>query len=285
MMLKKARRIATMLSTSVTRLTVLSIVVVFVCVSCVSESVRKEGGGQKRFYDGQQARIVDILRESNEARLNNNFDRALALANEAMEKSTTTKDDIMRLSCGFWIMTLLSETDKQGGPTDAVPNELLVSAGFESLFYGYLLVMYDINAFDLRGKDPSGVLFGSMPGNNMIKSGSIVIAELKKTGEVNFADLIDSLIKSYTALLKAYKDKDADKTAEYTRKVIGFCDDIALLTDDPKLSERDKNGLFFMSRMFAMFIKLPVAAVDRDSAAYEKVAGKYAKFVAGVMPK
>ncbi|KJU86956.1 secreted protein [Candidatus Magnetobacterium bavaricum] len=282
---KKTRRIATMLTRKVTSRTGLLTLVVFLCVSCVSEPVRKEGAGQKRFYEGQQAQIVDILRESNEARLNSNFDRALALANEAMEKSKGMKDDVMRLSCGFWIMTLLSEMDKPGGHTEAAPQELLVSAGFEGLFYGYLLVMYDINAFDLRGKDPSVALFGSMPGNDMLKSANVLVEELKKVGEVNLADLVDTLFKSYTALLKASKDKDGDKVKEYTRKVIDSCDKITLMTDDPKSLEKDKSGVFFMSKMLTMFVNLPVAAIDRDSVAYEKVARKYARFIASVMPK
>ncbi|MBF0317155.1 MAG: hypothetical protein HQL04_03190 [Nitrospirae bacterium] len=276
-----------MFSKRVTSLAGLLTVVVFLCVSCASEPpVRKDGvGGQERFYTGQQAQIVDLLRESNEARLNNNFDKALAKANEALEKSKAVKDDVMRLSCGFWIMTILSDTDTPGNLTDFVPKELLISDRFEALFYGYLLVMYDINAFDLRGKDPSGVLFGSMPGNDMLKSGSVLVEELKKAGEVKLADLVDTLFKSYTALLKASKDRDGDKVNDYIRKVIDSCDKITLMADDPKLLERDKTGAFFMSRMFAMFIKLPVAGVDRDTVAYEKVAGKYAKFIAGVMPK
>ncbi|MBF0608292.1 MAG: hypothetical protein SFH39_03650 [Candidatus Magnetobacterium sp. LHC-1] len=270
-----------MLSRSVTSLTGLLMLVVFLCVSCASGPAHK-GTTQERFYKGQQAEIVDLLRQSNQERLNNNIDKAIDKANEAMEKSTAIKDDTMRLSCGFWITTIRGNP----GGIDSVPGELLKGDKFETLFYGYLLVMYDINAFDLRGNDPLGVLFGSMSGNDLMKSGAGLVLASRQAGDVTLADLVETMLTSYTDLLAASRDKNEDKVSEYTHKVLDTCDRITALADDPKaLKSSRKDEFAFMARMFTLFVKLPVAGVDADMVAYEKAAKQYAKFVASVMPK
>ncbi|MBF0338499.1 MAG: hypothetical protein HQL05_11785 [Nitrospirae bacterium] len=283
-----------MLAKPGTSITALLTLFVFMCVSCVSEAVRREGGGgQERFYKGQQAEIVDLLRQSRQEMLNNNLDNAMSNILKAMEKSKAIKDDTMRLSCGFWVMVVLSNAGKPISIGDSVPIELLMSDNFESLFYGYLLVMYDINAFDLRGKDSLEMLYGlNISGKSKLEFGTLNAEELRKAGESKFAVLADSMLKSYKGLLEAFKNKDNNKVNEYKRKVADSCDKIVLLTDDYKMFQDDDKYeneevgiMMYMERILALQIKLIVAGSDRDMAAYEKAAKKYAEAFAMMMPK
>ncbi|KJU85054.1 secreted protein [Candidatus Magnetobacterium bavaricum] len=268
-----------MFSKSVTSSMTLLMLVVFLCVSCVSGSVRKDGAAQERFYTGQQAEIVEILRQSRQEMLNNNIDRALTLADEAMEKSKAIKDDVMRFSSGYCNMMILTHADRPRGLIDSVPRELLLSDNFETLSYGYLLVMYDINAFDLRVKDPLYMFSGySRSGKSLLELGNSGAEELRKAGEVKFADLFETMFKSYNGLSEVSNDKNSDKVNEYKRKIIDSADKIVLLTDDFKLFERDNNGMFLMSRMFALYMKLVTVGFDKDMAGYDKAAKKYAEF-------
>ncbi|KJU86955.1 secreted protein [Candidatus Magnetobacterium bavaricum] len=274
-----------MLSKKVTSLTGLLTVVVFLCVSCLSEAVRKDGAAQGRFYTGQQAEIVDILRQSRQEMLSNNIDRALALANEAMEKSEAIKDDVMRLSCGFWVMMVLSNANEPGSLVDSIPKELLISDRFETLFYGYLLVMYDANAFDLRGKDLLDMFFASRESaRNQFEFGALFTEELQKSGEAKLANMVDTMFKSYIGLIKAFKDKDPDKLNEYKRKVVDSCDNVVSLMNDSKVYE-DKKEELLIHRILALHIKLIVVGFDRDMSAYEKVARKHAEAFAMFIPR
>ncbi|KJU85053.1 secreted protein [Candidatus Magnetobacterium bavaricum] len=274
-----------MLSKRVTSLTGLLTLMAFVCVSCVSEPVRKDGASQERFYTGQQAEVVDILRQSRQEMLNKNVDRALALTNAAMKKSEAMKDDVMRLSCGFWVMMILSNADEPGSLVDSIPKELLISDRFETLFYGYLLVMYDANAFDLRGKDLLEMFFASRESaGNQFEFGTLFTEELQKAGEAKLANMVDTMFKSYIALIKAYKDKDNNKIGEYKLKVIDSCDKVVSLMDDSKVHQ-DKKEELLVHRILALHIKLIVVGFDRDMPAYEQAARKHAEVFAMLMPR
>ncbi|MBF0591669.1 MAG: hypothetical protein HQL02_06230 [Nitrospirae bacterium] len=274
-----------MLSKRVMSLTGLLALMVFMCVSCASESVRSGGGGDDRFYKGQRAEIVDILRASREEMLNNNFDNAMAKANEAKEKSKVMKDDVMLFSSGSWVMAILVDADKPRSFIDNVPIELLESGNFESLYYGSLLVMYDINAFDLRGKDPLDALGFRLSGKTESEFATLFAEECKKKGDIKFANLVDTMFTSYFALLEASKDNDNNKVNEYKPKILDACDKIVSLTDDFKIFEGDNEGIFLMSRVYALYLKLVVVGFDRDMATYKKTAKKFAEFEALAMPK
>ncbi|KJU82469.1 hypothetical protein MBAV_005338, partial [Candidatus Magnetobacterium bavaricum] len=179
----------------------------------------------------------------------------------------------------YWNMMILTHADRPRSLIDSVPKELLLSDRFESLFYGYLLAMYDINAFDLRVKDPLEMFSGySRSGMGLVELGNSGTEELRKAGEVKFAELFETMFKSYKELLEKSRDKDSDKVNEYKRKIIDSSDNIVLLTDDVNLFERDRTGMFLMSRMFALCMKLVTVGFDRDMPAYEKAAKKYAQF-------
>ncbi len=276
---------------SVMSLAGLLMLVVFLCVSCVSEPVRSEGGGgQERFYKGQRAEIVDLLRQSRQEMLNNNLDNAMANVLKAMDKSNAIKDDTMRLSCGFWVMVVLANAGKPIGIAESVPMELLMSDDFETLFYGYMLAMYDINVFDLSGKDPFEMLSGSsISGRSQFEFAASFNKEIRDAGEVKFADLVDNMLKSYRGLLEASKNKDNNKVNEYKRKAGNYCDKIVSFTDDLEMFKDDDKEevviMMYMERVFALQIKLVVTGFDRDMVAYEKTAKKYAEAFAMVMPK
>ncbi|MBF0539099.1 MAG: hypothetical protein HQL03_12700 [Nitrospirae bacterium] len=205
-----------------------------------------------------------------------------------MEKSKAMKDDVMRLSSAFWAMINLSDRNKDRYYLDYVPRELLIGDNLETLFYGYLLVMHDINAFDLRGEIPlEEFLTSYAPNKNIFEFGTLLAEGLKKAGEVKVANLVYTMFKSYSALIEASKDKDSAKVNEYKRKVIDSCDKILSLTDNPKMFERvfkEEGGVvLFMSRTHALYLKLVVVGFDKNMTAYEKTARKYAEVFAKVM--
>ncbi|KJU86957.1 secreted protein [Candidatus Magnetobacterium bavaricum] len=261
-----------MLSKRITSLTGLLTLVMFVCVSCVSEPVRS-GGGQDRFYRGQRAMIIDILRESREEMLNNNLDRAKALATEAKEKSEANKDNLMRLSCTLWmsmISMLMKDTKK---PVDYSSMDFLKDEDFETLFSGYLLVMYDLNAFDLKDKRLLEALLNlRLSDKELIDKGNLIAQGLRKGGEGRLADLVEALFKSYAGLIKAATDHNSSDVSQYKRKILNASDEIVSLTDNPRMPKEMSNVL----RMFALYLKLIVVGSDRDMETYEKTAKKFA---------
>ncbi|KJU82986.1 secreted protein [Candidatus Magnetobacterium bavaricum] len=269
---KKTQGDKTMFSKRITSITCLLTLVVFVCVSCVSAPVRS-GGGQERFYKGQRAGVIDILRESREEMLNGNLDRAKTLATEAKEKSETNKDNVMRLSCTLWmsmISMLMKDTKK---PVDYSSMDFLKDEDFETLFRGYLLVMYDLNAFDLKDKRLPGALLNlSLSDKELIDKGNLIADGLRKGGQGRLADLVEVLFKSYAGLIKTATDHNSSDVSQYKRKILSASDEIVSLTDNPMMAKEMSSVL----KMLALYLKLIVVGSDRDMETYEKTAKKFA---------
>ncbi|MBF0338497.1 MAG: hypothetical protein HQL05_11775 [Nitrospirae bacterium] len=271
-----------MFSKRVTSLIVLLTLMVFTVVSCVSEPVRTSGGGQELFYKGQRATLIDILRESRQEMLNNNLDKAIAKATEAKQQSEASKDNLMRFSSTLWIsmLSLLNKDTKK--PVAYPAMEFLKDEDFETLFRDYLLVMYDLNAFDLKDKRLIGVLMSfQLSDRELIEKGSAIADGLKKGGEGKLADLVATLFKSYAGLIKGVTDQDGNNVSLYKRKIISTSDEIVSLTDDPKMEQEMSTVL----RILALYLKLIVVGSDRDMDTYEKTAKKFATVFASLQGK
>ncbi|MBF0537534.1 MAG: hypothetical protein HQL03_04675 [Nitrospirae bacterium] len=248
--------------------------VMFIGVSCVSEPVRTDGdGAEKRFYKGQRATIIDILRESREEMLNNNLDKAMAKATEAREKGEVMKDNLMRFSSTLWISMISMLKKDTTKPVDYSSMDFLKGEDFETLFRDYLFVMYDLNAFDLRDKRLIGALLSfHLSDKELIEKGSSIADGIRKGGEITLADLVETLFKSYAGLIKGTIDQDGSNINDYKRRIVSSSDEIVSLTDNPKMDKEMSTVL----KILALYLKLIVVGSDRDMAAYEMTAKRFA---------
>ncbi|MBF0342902.1 MAG: hypothetical protein HQL06_01600 [Nitrospirae bacterium] len=266
-----------MFSKGLTSLIGLLTSITFLCVSCAApvqtSAPSHTSIGEERFHKGERAVIIDILRQSRDEMLNKNLDMALNTANLAKEKSEALQDNLMRYSSTLWasmIALLMKNTAKA---VDYSSMDYLKDENIENLFYNYLLVMYDLNAFDLKDKRLINTLLSfQLSDKDLISKGSMIADGLRKGGETKLADLIEKLFKSYAGLIKGTIDQDSSSLVVNKRKTMESADEIVSITETQKMEKEMSTVL----KVLALYIKLIVVGSERDMALYEKTAKRFA---------
>ncbi|WP_218254213.1 hypothetical protein, partial [Candidatus Magnetobacterium casense] len=152
----------------------------------------------------------------------------------------------------------------------------------ETLFGDYLLVMYDLNAFDLKDKRLISSLMNlQLSDKELIEKGRSIADGIRKGGEGELGDLVETLFKSYAGLIKGTTEQDGNNVGEYKRKIISASDEIVSLTDNPRM-EQEMSAVL---RILALYLKLIVVGSDRDMDTYEKTAKKFATVFASLQRK
>ncbi|KJU81950.1 membrane protein [Candidatus Magnetobacterium bavaricum] len=264
-----------MFSRRLSILTGLLTCVIFMCTSCGLHFVHTSD--EERFYKGERANIIDILRDSRDDMLNRDFDNALAKAYKAKKKSEDMNDHLMTMvSAAFinGIFVLMGDPGKYLMEVAKYNTKCIKEEGVQNCFYNILLIAYDIGSFNLYSdKRIIDIMrLFQLPDLDLLYKDDFIITDLLEAGEYRLANLYKSLFKSMRLLSKSIIDQDVENIIEYKRKVRNICDEILLIVNNKKSNIASD----FMLKFIASFFKLYVVGMDKDIITYEKTARELA---------